>query len=262
MSTEITRTNDAALAALLDDPEFVDGYDGYSDGLGVKIRITRMMWNAKGLDANGRSIPKDMWFNSNTEELQPVLECVLAHIHSRKAFSEYDEAANKYTTYCSSADGVVGLEVVDQEGTTRQRPCKGCPDAEWHTTAKGKRTVNCSDYHDVTAVNLESMEPFMMTFKRSSERALLDHIKKHHHKKLKLPDKRVVNLPMYTYRVSLRLRMHESGNYALPVFERRDAITPDEARMYRETTQALREALKEGRAEVAGDTSFNPEEMG
>jgi hypothetical protein len=252
----------AALAALLADPEVADGYDGYSDSLGAdRIRIARLKFNTSGTDANNKVIPVDAYYNTSTETIRPVVEAVLAHEHTKRKWLVFDDAEQRNRVVCSSDDRVTGHLRNEVGDVIETRACKGCKDAEWHTGPKGKRSVNCNEHHEVLGLDLETHEPFIITYKSTSEKVILKHLERHHTNKRRLASGRLGNIPLYAFTVRLTATLQPNGKWAMPNIERTGVTAPEVATLCRETSAALREAMASGKAEVDADTSFDPDKF-
>lgn len=255
----------AALAAL---NESTDGdvlYDGFSRSKTTEdFRLPRRLFNqSRGEDANGQHLRPDLFFDPVTQIAVPTIDAILILEHKSRAFTTYDEATEETAVICTSNDCVTGIE----QANGKPRPCKGCPDAIWRKNANGKRSVNCTEKHNVLAVDIATREPFLITFQRTSARVIVDHVQRYHVGKREIGGRRE-NMPLYWRVVRLSLVRSENGKYAVPEIEHVRMCTPEEARAGQESAEAyfpiMSRAVDAADAEAAdggGDASFNTNEF-
>jgi hypothetical protein len=252
-----------------------DGYDGYSasqDG----IRIPRLLYNRTGTDAYGQRIRVDMFWNNVMNTTVPAVDAILVMEHRTRAWFEWNDAEERNDYFCSSGDAVTG----HREDTGAARACKTCPDAKWSKNPKGKRSVRCTDIRTVLGLDLATGEPFLLRFQKSSAKVIRTHTERHHDGKLRGPDGKRYNTPLYAYAVKLQLVLSDNEKYAVPTIHVTRIVTPDEAKLCRETLIALRPEVERATADRdvdsadaedlggaggagagAGDASFNPDEF-
>jgi len=258
MNNDLTVPNaEPTLDELLD--AFPDAPDGYSHAVGAdKIRVARRIFNTPGLDSAGNKIPPNVYYDTVSEVTMPDIEAVLVDTHGSRAWTRYLDAEDRTQVLCSSPDKVTG--VLADSGEVRV--CATCPDAQWRPMPNGKRGVNCHEVYQVFCVDLREHVPFIITFKRTSEPVWLTHLNKHHILKRKAASGRPTgNQPLWSYRVRLTLKLSDNHRYAIPVIEKLRPMTVPEAREAMEIIGTVRQAMAGGQAEVADDTSFNPDEF-
>jgi len=211
------------------------------DGLGpieegdIKLRL--MLFNLKGKTESGVQLRQDAFVDSITEEMQSEIECIWVVRERSNMWSEYDEAEGRNVVMCSSGFGRQHGTMAD--GTLR--PCAGCPDAQWFTDPKGKRSKKCGTVHWLVGIELSTGMPFVVKFRRTSEPAIQNYLNRHHYGRRRTASGQIGNYPLYFFKSKIRLEMHDSGNYALPVIERGDRV-PD-----KETFMELQEQAKMAR---------------
>lgn len=237
-STALALTDDAALAALSE----VGFGDGDEDGIGRvgagDIQFPSLVFNANVTDADGEPISKKTFFNTLHETTQKTVRCVLLQRHTTNRWSYFDEAENKTVVVCASdnqRDGILRMhqDPIGGEGTVRS--CHQCPQAQWTTNAKGKKTRECSEVDNVIAFDLDSREPFVIRFKRSAMPPWKTYLRKHH------IHRRVVNgrrshMPLWAFECTIRLEMG-GPLHAVPVFERTRILAPEELVEMRQMSQ-------------------------
>lgn len=251
------------LAMVLADAEIED------DGLGpveegdMKLRL--MLFNLKGKTEDGKQLRQDVFVDSVTEEMTEEIECVWLVRERSNLWAEYDEKESKNIVKCSSDFSRTKGEMAD--GTIR--PCQDCPDAKWRTDSDGKRTRNCSTVHWLVGIELKTGMPFALKFRRTSEPVIKQYLQRHHLGRCKLPNGELKNYPLFAFKSTARLEMHDSGNYALPILDCGDPITDKatildlqaQAKTAREWLTASRRKFEDDDRD-GGDTSFNPDDYG
>jgi len=249
-------TSSADLLALND---IGDPGDGYSHAIDPgEIRVPRKIFNMKGLDKRGKAIPKDVYYDTDTETMSETVNAIFVYAHGWNAWTEYSEADDRTTTHCISDDRVTGHYRERDE----LRKCLGCPDAQWRTDSKGKAHKNCSKRFTVLAVDVSTYTPFLLSYKKTSLNTWLGHTAKHHNAKLRLPSGGKANVKLHSYVVTLGLRMATNGLYSVPIIS--DPIrmaTPDEARDCDETRVALHSTIVRAARAETDDTSFDTGDM-
>lgn len=211
----------AELGAFFDDVG-VDGLEGVG---GEDIKLAVKLWNMKGLDKAGRSYPRDVFFDTVSETTADVVDCVLLLTQKTKRFDSFDNALDKTIVHCESQDRVTGTM---KDGT--RRPCNGCPDDGWFKDETGKTFRKCGEVHNVVGVERLTQKPFAMRFKKTALKPFRQYVMAHHWGARKAPGSKRANVPLFVYGCTLRLKMHESGKYAVPVFERGAMLPPPEVR--------------------------------
>jgi len=243
----------AALAALAGD---VPQSDGFSGSIGPEdFKLPRRIFNQKkGQDAAGARLQPDMFFDPISKVTCRKIDAILLHSHTTRAWTTYNNDEEETTYLCTSEDCVTGT----MQATGVQRKCQGCPDAQWRAQGK-KRVLNCGKSHHVLAVDLLSQEPFVITFRRTSESVIVNHVQSHHHAKAVIAGRKA-NMPLHWRHVELSLALAENGNYAVPVIRPTGISTPAEVDACEATLDAYRSIItrtSDAPAADAGDTSFD-----
>lgn len=255
------------------------------DGLGEftpdDIKLGVWAWNAKQTDKQGNPIPKNIFFNTLTEETARELDVVLIKLHKTNQWTEYNDEAARNEIRCSSFDQVTGTL---DDG--RQRPCLNCPDAKWQqlTDSKGKvkRGRKCGPVWMVYLVELSQLQPGLIKFRRTGLTPVQNHLNRYHYGQRKTRDKNgkihFGNYPLYSFACKLTLRMSDSKEYAIPVLEKGQVVPLSLMQMGNDTALYVNSVLlknlakiNEADAHIAtvvesdgadGDTSFDTTKMG
>jgi hypothetical protein len=213
-ATSITAADSAAALSIYGEDSIADGY---SQAIGVdKIKLARKVFNKQGLDESGTPFRKDCFYDTATQVQSPTLQVVLIYVHGWRAWSEYDDVEKKTNLICVTNDCITGT-ITHTDGQAEQRRCRGCKDYEWGRTAKGKPFRNCSDRYTVLGVDLATSEPFLMGFKKTSEKALTEYLAKYHTNKRKLSSGKLANKPIDWFTINMKLTVDKSGLFAVPV---------------------------------------------
>lgn len=215
-TTSLATATSSALASDMD--EIFDGFDFDVDGIGEAekgdIILPLKVFNMKGKDKNtGRAIPKDVFFDTLTEETVETLRAVLLLAFKTHEWREWDNDTDRSVIHCRSQDRVVG-----RAADGRERKCKGCPDFEWREV-DGKRVPRCGEVLHFFGVDLDTEEPFILRCKKTSYTPAQRYLSAHFRKKLVTKAGRT-NLPLFSVETRIRLQMSDNGNYAIPVFEK------------------------------------------
>lgn len=211
------------------------GTDGMEEVGAEDVKIARKVFNAKTIDASGEPVAVNMWFDTITEETKRELDLALLTLTKRNTWSEYDEVEGRTNVRCESLDQVTGTM-----DNGRQRPCQGCPDAQWQTDENGRRKRRCGPVYAVLAVERDTQQPCLLTFKKTSLPVIQTHLNKHHIGRMTRNGKRA-NVPLFAYQVTAKLKMSDDKKYAIPVLERGDVLPPEEIKAHAETAKAFRE---------------------
>lgn len=250
-----------ALAGVLDDMGVSD--DGLAEVGAEDIKLPTKVWNFKGLDPSGEPIPPTMFYDTVTEQTVKSLDLVLINLHKTNEWREYVQVEDKSVVRCRSFDQVTGTM---EDGT--QRACKGCPDAQWTTDADGKRGRRCGPVYNVFAAEIETRQPCVLRFKRTSLPVIQAYLNKHHIGRRNVNGKRA-NWPLFVFRCKATLKMSDNKKYALPVLEQGGALPRELIQMGAETVQYVKDVLlgelnkvidgeREDNSAESGDTSFEP----
>lgn len=264
-SSALATGQNAELAAALDGLDVGDG--GLGEVSNEDIKIPVLVFNMKGTTPDGEPIPPNVFFDSIDETTAKSLELVFLDLHKSNEYRVYDEAEGRSKTICRSNDQVMG--VMSTPDGDIDRPCKGCPDAQWGKNEKGKRTRNCGPVYSMIAAKPDGT-PAVMRFKRTSLPVIQQHLNRHHIGKLAGPGGKRGNVPLFAVTVRASLKMSEDKKYAIPVLERGRVLSREEvmahaesSRFYRQVILPMLEKLadKESDASATGgdadDTSFD-----
>jgi len=277
MSPTPTGTTIATYDATHDELAGLGDVDLGDDGLGQvdreDIRIAAYTLNMKGKGADGRPYPIDAYYNTVDETTKLKVNGAFLHLHKTNMWSRYNELECRSDIKCRSYDRVTGTM---DNGTVR--PCQGCPDAEWHRDAEGKRTRNCSPVYNLFAFDRDAQIPFVTRYKRTALPVIKAHLQKHHIGRRIVRGQRL-NYPLHVFAVELSAKLSDNGNYAIPVITRGPVLERAEVEFLRDNARTLREQVipilshvestaaatgagdagDAGEAGDAGDTSFEPE---
>lgn len=249
---------DDLLAILPTNADGTPAYDGYSDQVPAdRIKLPRLIFNKAGVDKAGNRFGVDDFYNTVTELSARTVDCIFAHVRRTRAWTSYDETDESTTYHCASSDCVTGT----LESTGVERPCRKCPDAEWRKDDRGKRTVHCNEIYSVLAQDLTTGEPFMVTFRKTSEAPWISHISKYHANRLRVPGRPVANVPLYAYHLQLGLMLQPNGKYALPTITVTGTSTRVEAQSCLDAAAHMREVFSAAAVAADPDTSFDPNEF-
>lgn len=292
-NTTLALADASASAAVLDGPAALaladsdqlagmDGLDGIEiddDGLTEvgqeDIKLSTKVFNFKGTQSNGDPIMPNTFYDTLTEHIDRDLDLILIKTHKTNEWREYDEAAKKSNVRCRSFDRMKGTM---EDGTIR--PCQGCPDAEWKTApdknGRNKRTRRCGPVHNVFAVELPSLQPCVIRFRRTSLKVFQDYISRHHMGKRKVRDPKtgtinLQNYPLFSFFCKASLKMSEDRQpYAIPVLSCGQLLPPALFRQANETTKYVNTVLLSELNKIIdapepstddGDTSFDTDAM-
>jgi hypothetical protein len=247
-------TNDALATAPNDseqdaiDVSFDFGASGLEEIEHGDIKISSIVFNTKGVDDAGDPIPINVFLDTVSEQTTKVVRAVFCYLHKSRDFSYYDNSQDKTVRVCSSYDRVNGR--IEETGV--ERSCDGCPHKEWRRDDRDKPAKECSDIFTVAAINLDTGLPFMIRFKKTSEKPFLAHLNKHHLNKVVRSGK-YSHFPLFMFEVRISLKMDDSGKYAVPVFDRGEVLPRDEVASYAEHAKGFASAMTDllRRAEAA-----------
>lgn len=227
------------------------------------IKLAALVWNFGGLDRAGDQIPKNRFFNTVDETVSDRKRVALLVLHKSRAWTEFVQGEGTKRR-CTSWDGVVGKM---EDGTERR--CAGCPDYEWKTV-NGKRGRNCSDVHNVVAIDRETNQPVMVRFKKTSIEPWKSYLNKHFIGRRVVGGKRT-NYPLFGFETQLSLRMEKNGAnaFAVPVLERGAVLSREEIAQHAESARVFREVyldrevkqVAEQEHEAPVDTSFDVDQF-
>ena len=233
-ATDLALVQNDELANLGD---FDFGTDDGLEEIGAEdIKLPLKVFNMKGMDAAGDPIPPNVFFDTVEETTKKKLDLVLLTLHKTNLWSEFNNAENRTEIKCRSFDRVTGTMA---DGT--ERPCQGCPDAQWRTE-NGKRSRRCGPVYNVFAVERDTKQPCVIRFKRTSLPVIQSHLNKHHIGRRIVNGKRA-NYPLFAFQVTASLRMSDDGKYAIPVLERGAVLAKEEIENAAESARFVRETL-------------------
>lgn len=204
----------AELSQYIDEQDFGD--DGLSEIDGSDIKLPAKVFNMKGMDPKGEPIPINVFFDTVTEQTSKTLKLQLIKLHKTNEWSEFDKVEQKNKKRCRSFDRVTGTM---EDGT--ERPCDGCPDAKW-TTIEGKRSRRCGPVYNVFAVEVESKQPCVIRFKRTSLPVIQSYLNKYHIGRRVRGNSRS-NWPLFSFMCEASLKIEKGSGtttWAVPVLEK------------------------------------------
>jgi hypothetical protein len=223
------------------------------------------LFNLKSKAANGQQRRQDRFYDSITGEEQETIEFAILGLHKSNLYGVFDSGEGRTNRVCSSFDQVIGTWAEDGH----QRKCEGCPDKRAVKQPDGKVRSNCTECDDLFCVELSNSRVFMLRGKRMNRPPIMNYLHQHHYGK----GGGRSNIPLYVYRVTARLEMDASGNFAVLVLEKGDLFSPHDLKVLAESAKGIRETLAERLAEAeaqttahegndsgssdGGDTSFN-----
>lgn len=281
LATQVSAGLTSVKGDLLAEVAGIDALNIDDDGLGEvsqeDIKLPAKIFNAKMLGPGGDPIPANVFFDTVTESTAKELNLILVKTHKTNEWREFNDALQKNEIRCRSFDQVNGTMA---DGT--ERKCEGCPDAQWENVmgkdGTKKRTRRCGPVHNVFAVELETLQPCVIRFRRTSLPIIQQYISRHHYRRrpVRTPSGKIEmhNYPFFSFACKATLKMVGTKNpYAVPVLER-GAVLP--AELYQQGADAcryvngalLRELTKVIDADVATDTdevidtSFDTDKMG
>lgn len=225
LSTQMS-AEDAALAALFSGADM----GGIDDGLGQvapeDIKLALKIWNMKGIDPETkRARPSDVFFDTVTEETSDTLDLVLLDLRKSNEWRTYSDAEKKSTVHCRSRDRVTGT-MLDGATPGMERPCQGCPEAQWTRDDKGKPKRLCGPVYAVAALDVATQQLCVLRFKSTSLSPFKAHLNKHHLGRRIVKGERG-NWPLFAFTVRAKLRMDEGGNFAHIDLEKTGNVTPE-----------------------------------
>lgn len=261
-----------ALAPIVGSDELADvlgaGVTFEDDGLSEasdEIKIAVYTLNMKGLDARGKKLPEDQFFDTIAEVTRETVEAVFLDLHRTNLFATFDEAEKKTVVHCRSFDQKTG--VIQDEART-ERPCAGCPHNEWKSE-NGKRSKDCAEVFNITAIDRGTGLPFVVRFKKTAMPEIRGYLKKHFVGR-RVVNGKVGNYPLYSFVTTMTGKMEPGGKYALPILQRGPVLSREEMTTHQETQRFLRANLQaiidraeaqDAGAEGAPDTSFNTDKF-
>ncbi len=202
------------------------------------IRIAAKVINMKGVDARGKKLPEDAYFDTIEESSKEAIDAAFIALHKSNLYSYYDNATSKTVRVCRSFDRVTGTMLE----TGEERPCAGCPDAQWRKREDGKPTRNCGPVYNMFALDRETSLPFVFRFKRTSLPVIKSYLQKHFIGRRVVGGKRG-NYPLFGFQTKMSCRMSDDGKYALPVLERGPVLSAEEMAQHLDSLRFLRENM-------------------
>lgn len=277
--TAMVAANDQLALAQLDNFDF-----GESDGLGEydakDLKLPLKIWNMKGTSEGGLRHQIDMFYDTITEQQTESLRLVFLYSKKLHEFAKFSKEKNETQRFCGSHDRVTGRlrlahpSLALPAGTVRE--CETCPDREWRDVGDGKREQPCYDVHGVVALEVGSDntpgQPCALRFRKTSLGPWMNHLRKHHLGKRKLPNGKFANRHLCSFVVTVSLEADKGGNFAVPVFGNVEPITSvfppetiqslaEQARFYQEASDDAMMAAErqETRHETPIETSGESE---
>jgi hypothetical protein len=152
---------------------------------------------------------------------------------------------------CSSYDQETGVWAEDGH----IRKCENCPDKRAVKQPDGKVRSNCTEIVSLMNIELRNTRPFVMNGKRTSRPPIMNYLHQHHFGKGGSRNGKRLDLSLFAYRVTARLEMDATGNYANLILEKGEIFSPADLKMLFESSQAIRETLAERLAEAEAQTA-------
>lgn len=242
----------------------VDVDDGLGELSNADIKLPIKLFNFKGVDDKGDPIPPNVFYDTVTEQTTKALDLVLLKLHKTNEWREYDEGAGKSSVRCRSFDQIKGEM---DNGTIRQ--CEGCPDARWTRIegkdGKPKPFKRCGQVWSVFAYELDTRQPCVIRFKKTSLPAVVNYINRHHTGQ-RIVAKKLANWPLFAFRCSVSLRMSDDKKFALPVLTKAGSLSTEEMAVAVEGQRYVTEVLlgklrKIVDSDADGDASFDTSAM-
>jgi hypothetical protein len=233
--------DEAAALAVLDAAGLGEHDDGLGEVSANDLRTPLKLFNLKKAEGIAR-ITQDQFLDTIDRAVSNDLHLVLLELHKTNLYAVFDKRQERNVTVCRSFDRVTGTYNDPQRGTY-DRPCKGCPDAQWRTDAEGKRTVPCGEVWNVAAFDLDTQRVVLIKFRKTSLDSIRNHLQAHHIGRRRLASGKRGNIPLFAYRVTITLTMDKAGNYAIPVFARGDMLGVNDLRVMAETAAGVRETF-------------------
>jgi hypothetical protein len=88
-----------------------------------------------------------------------------------------------------------------------------------------------------------TQKPFAMRFKKTALKPFRQYVMAHHWGARRAANGKRANIPLFVYGVTIKLKMHESGKYALPVLARGDMLGAEEVRGLAEVAKGYLEVM-------------------
>ena len=236
---EKTSSEEKEAAALAELSDFFDEVqvDGLEEVGGEDLKLAVRLWNMRGLDKAGKAYPRDVFFDTISEETQEEIDCVFLLTEKSKRWDEWDNGTEKTIVKCQSSDRLTGTT---EDGT--KRPCGGCEDDGWFRDEEGKAYRRCGEIHTAVAVELGTQKPFLVRFKKTGLKPFRNYVMQHHWGGRVSGGQRK-NIPLFVYSCGLSLKMHESGKYALPVLTRGTMLDRETMSSMHESAKAYKEIM-------------------
>jgi hypothetical protein len=166
--------------------------------------IAHECFNVKLKDQNGQWIPSYYFFNTVTEEVTEEIDAVLLFLKKSRRYVQWDEDAGS-TLMCYSLDTQIG----NWQEPAKLLKCETCPYQQWTGNGRNSQPPKCKLVWNFVGINLTTGDPFIVSAKSTSLKPMKQFLNKYFIGKL-----RGKNLPLYCYRVRLRLTQ-PTGTYAV-----------------------------------------------
>lgn len=238
----LTSTEKKEAAALAELTDFFDNVstDGMEDVSGEDIKLAVKVFNLGGVDAKGNARRKNVFLDNITEESSESIDCVLLLTQKTHLWQTFNNATKRNDTICQSQDRVTGT----LRETSERRDCKDCPDKGWFLDeASGERKPRCGEVHNAVCIEAGTNRPFVVRFKKTALKPFRAYLMQHHFGARQKEDGTRAHIPLFAYNCKLSLSMHESGNFALPVFERGAMLSKEEMMRMHESAKGYLEMM-------------------
>ena len=205
-TTAVVPKNSAALELALppDLAEELGELDALSE-LGREDRpLPIMAYNMKMKDESGSWLPKDVFFNTSTEETVESIEGVLLTVKKTRRHANYVEGQGT-EILCRSDDLKIGIDI---DGN--QVECATCNKKNWVRNEKPQ----CGLVYNFIGIDSGTGQPFVVRAKGASLPPTRRYIAKFFTNKLRLKNGHYADLPLFVFHTRLTLDTPE-GTYAV-----------------------------------------------
>jgi len=192
-----------------------------------------LAFNMKAKDETGAWLPKDIFYNTATEETVDDVECVLITVKKTRRNANYVEGQGT-EILCRSDDLKIGIDI---DG--KQIECATCPKKNWLRNEKPQ----CGLVYNFVGLDLRTGQPFVVRAKGASLPPTRKYIAKYFTSKLRLQSGQFADLPLFVYHTKLSLDTPE-GTYAVLRMENIGACSKEEILQFKglyETFQNFRQ---------------------
>jgi len=153
----------------------LQGATGLDDVPESERRPALYSWNLSMQDEHGNPVMPNMFYNGQTGEQFPVVNCALIVLKKTHEFAAYDEQTREKTVYCRSWDRQTGtfLEKVPTDNPKIKNfggdigEIRRCDDCKYRQGKRGEKK-NCTIVYRLIAWDLDRQNYFIFNVQRSS----------------------------------------------------------------------------------------------